>query len=250
MSIQTQTVYHNKTETKLAYVKKEGNVENPIIVFCGGYRSDMQGTKAIFLEEYAQKNAYGYIRFDYMGHGQSEGVFEEGTISSWTKDTMSIIKELVGNRKIILVGSSMGGWIGLLCAIELKDQLVGFVGIAAAPDFTRDMMDQFSDEMKAVLQDRGRVDIPNEYSDEPYIVTKNLIEDGEKNSLLDSEIEINCSVVLLQSKLDTSVPWQKALKIEEHLTSDNVKVVLLEDGNHSLSREQDLELLAKSISEL
>jgi len=250
MTIQTCTVYHNKTETKLAYVKKEGHLEKPVIVFCGGYRSDMQGTKAMFLEDYAQKNGYGYIRFDYMGHGQSEGIFEEGTIGSWAKDTMAIINELTDDKDIILVGSSMGGWISLLCGRELKERLKGVVGIAAAPDFTRDMMEQFTQGMKSDLVNKGHVELPNDYSPEPYIVTKALIDDGEKNSMLHAPIEIDCPVTLLQSKKDSSVPWEKALKIEEQLTSNNVNVILLEDGDHSLSRPQDLELLGQAIDKI
>ncbi|MGB1076727.1 MAG: alpha/beta hydrolase [Bdellovibrionales bacterium] len=250
MTIQTHTVYHNKKETKLAYVKKQGSPDKPIIVFCGGYRSDMQGTKALFLEDYAQKNGYGYIRFDYMGHGQSEGVFEEGTIGSWKQDAMEIIKAQAEDKDVILVGSSMGGWISLLCGGELKGKLKGLVGIAAAPDFTKDMVSQFSSEMKEDLAKKGYVELPNDYSPDPYIVTKALIDDGEENSLLHAPINITCPVVLLQSKKDTSVPWEKALKIKEKLVSENVEIILLDDGDHSLSRPQDLALLGEAIEKV
>ena len=249
MTIQMHTVYHNKTETKLAYVKKNGDISKPLILFCGGFRSDMEGTKALFMQEYAEQHGYGYIRFDYMGHGKSGGDFEEGTIGSWTKDTKSIIDALTDARDLILVGSSMGGWISLLCAPHLKGRMKGLVGIAAAPDFTKDMVDDhFTSEMLAELNDKKFIALPNDYSDEPYIITKALIDDGAEQSILHAAINIDCPVVLLQSKLDTSVPWNKALKIKELLTSDNVDVVLLDDGDHSLSRPQDLERLAQAIS--
>ncbi len=249
MTIQMHTVYHNKTETKLAYVKKKGDISRPMIVFCGGFRSNMQGTKAIFLEEHALQNGYGSLRFDYMGHGGSEGNFEDGTISSWRQDTHTFLNDLTDQREIILVGSSMGGWISLLCAHSLGERLKGLIGISAAPDFTKDLVeDHFSETMRQDLKEKGYVDLPNEYSDEPYIITKALIEDGVSQSILHAPIEIKCPVILLQSKLDTSVPWTKALKIQDQLTSLHVEVVILKDGDHSLSRPQDLELIGHSIN--
>ncbi len=251
MTIQMHTVYHKKIETKLAYSKKEGDLSKPMIVFCGGFRSDMQGTKALFLEAYAIQNGYGYIRFDYSGHGQSGGEFEEGTISSWTQDAKAIIRDLTDERDFILVGSSMGGWISLLCAKEFGSRVKGLIGVAAAPDFTKDMINEhFSEEMKNTLEQKGRVELPNEYSDEPYIITKALIDDGHQQSILGAPIDIECPVVLIQSKLDSSVPWEKALKIQERLTSEKVDVILLKDGDHSLSRPQDLKRLEQSIDYL
>lgn len=243
------TVYHNKKETKLAYVKKDGHVSKPMVVFFCGFRSDMQGTKALFLEQFCQEHELGFIRFDYSGHGQSGGAFEDGTISIWAEDARSIISNLSDNRKIILVGSSMGGWISLLIGPGLGEKLIGFVGLAAAPDFSKDMQKQFSDEMETELKERGHTYVPNDYG-EPYIVTRTLLEDGDKQSVLHSPVDIKCPVILLQSKLDSAVKWEKALQIQECLMSDFVEVMLLKDGDHSLSRPQDLKLLAQSIQRL
>jgi esterase/lipase len=244
------TAHHSGKETALAYVKKDGDASKPMIIFCGGFRSDMQGTKAIFLEEYAQKNEYGFIRFDYSGHGKSEGKFEDGTISSWTKDAYTIMSDLSGDRDIILVGSSMGGWISLLLGAQMDKKLVGLIGLAAAPDFSKDMFSQFSAAMKMDLTEKGFTELPNDYSDDPYIITRALIDDGAHQCILHAPIDINCPVILLQSKCDTAVQWEKALKIQDKLTSDRVDVILLKDGDHSLSRPQDLKLLGQSIERL
>lgn len=244
------TVRHSGKETALAYVKKGGDVSKPMIVFCGGFRSDMEGTKAIFLEAYAQKNEYGFIRFDYSGHGKSGGKFEEGTISSWTQEARTIISDLSDDRDIILVGSSMGGWVSLLLGAQMDKKLVGLIGIAAAPDFSKDMSSQFSTVMKVDLTEKGFTELPNDYSDDPYIITRALIDDGAQQCILHAPININCPVILLQSKCDTAVQWEKALKIQDKLTSDRVDVILLKDGDHSLSRPQDLKLLAQSVERL
>lgn len=250
MTIKMHIVDHNKNQTKLAYMYCEGDLDKPVIVFCGGYKSDMQGTKAQFIEDFAAQKGYGSLRFDYAGHGRSEGLFEDGTIGSWTKDAKAIIAHCIKDRDIILIGSSMGGWIALLCALALGTQVKGIIGIAPAPDFTRDMVNEFSDDMKADLDLNGYVELPNDYSDEPYRVTKQLIEEGEALSLLHAQIDITCPVHLIHSQKDTVVSWEKSLQIQDCLKTDHVVLKLLKDGDHSVSRPQDLALLAQSIEAL
>ena len=223
----------------------------PTVMFCGGFRSDMEGTKAQFLEERCKARGQAYIRFDYSGHGASEGDFEDGTIGSWKDDTLAVLDALT-QGPVILVGSSMGGWISLLAALARPERVCGLVGIAAAPDFTREIYhEQFDDAMRAQLAAQGYVDVPSEYSETPYRITRALIEDGENHCLLDREIALDIPVRLLQGMNDSDVPWQKAYRIKNALTSeDRGAVLLIESGDHRLSRPEDLELLDQQTLDL
>lgn len=218
----------------------------PLVMFCGGYKSDMGGTKATYLEDFCQSRDQSYLRFDYSGHGASGGDFEEGTIGSWANDALDIYRKCADGHPVILVGSSMGGWVSLLLSLKLGDSLKGMIGIAAAPDFTvRLWHEDFNDEQRGIMDRDGRIEIPNDYSDEPYIFTKALIHDGEQNQLLNQQHDMNAPIILLQGKQDADVPWQTAEAIKKSFS--NVRIVYIDDGDHRLSRSQDLDLLAQEI---
>ncbi len=239
---------------RLAYRKLEAGKEGaarPTLLFCGGFRSDMEGTKAQFLENECKARGQAYIRFDYSGHGASDGLFNEGTIGDWKDDTLAIIDQVIA-EPVIIAGSSMGGWIGLLAALERPDLVKGLVGIAAAPDFTREIYEEhFDDGHRALLEKQGYVDIPSDYSDEPYRITKALIDDGARHCLLDNEIALTIPVRLVQGMQDTDVPWQKAYRIKNAIPDASLgEVLLVESGDHRLSRPEDLELLDQQIQDL
>lgn len=233
----------------IAYHKTAGN--GPGIVFLGGFMSDMSGTKAVALEAWCRARGAAFLRFDYRGHGQSSEAFTDGCIGDWADDARLAVTELTEGPQI-LVGSSMGGWISLLTARALPQRIAGIVGIAAAPDFTEDLMwPSFTDDQRAAILEQGSVDIPTEYGDAPYTITRRLIEDGRDNLVLrDETLAITCPVRLLQGVEDPDVPWKTALRISEKLVSRDVRVELIKDGDHRLSRKQDIALICRAVGEL
>ncbi len=248
--------FSNAKGLKLAFVHNDADERGkdlPALVFLGGFKSDMSGTKALFLEERCQKRGQEFLRFDYSGHGESEGEFVDGTIGAWLEDTREILGSVIQASEIIVVGSSMGGWLALRLLIdppEGKSQIKGMVGIAAAPDFTRDVMEQFTPEEHASLKENGRVEQANEYGDDPYIFTQSLIEDGEKQSLLDpaQPYKTQAMITLLQGRKDNSVHWTKAQRIEKAFDGSQTKVIFIDDGDHSLSQPDNLILLDEQIA--
>lgn len=250
LSPMTATFLHRQNAPALAYRKQEGADKSlPTILFLTGFCSDMEGTKAAFLADECAKRGQSYVRFDYRGHGISEGRFEDGTIGLWTQDALDIL-DRIADGKVILIGSSMGGWISLLVALKRRDRIHAVIGLAAAPDFTREIGDKATPEQNTLLKSEGRFPLPNDYSDKPYIITQNLIDDGEDYCLLDGPIAIDVPVRLIQGMKDADVPWQKAHRINNALTSQDKKVYLIEDGDHRLSRPEDLALLARLVAEL
>lgn len=234
----------------LAYDVTEGHrTDSPTIMFFPGYKSDMQGNKTAFLATHAAQKGQTMIRFDYRGHGQSEGRFEDGTIGLWRDDALAVFDEFVQNKTII-VGSSMGGWIGLLVAMARPEKLAGFIGIAAAPDFTRDVRAKMSPEQHEDLRTRGSFSVGGEYSPEPLIFTRALLEDGENHCIMEHEIPIDCPVRLLQGRLDADVPWTWANAIAAKLRTNDKDVIMREQGDHRLSTEEDLAVLAGLVDEL
>ncbi len=222
---------------------------SPTVVFLPGFRSDMNGDKATALTAFCAERGQACLRFDYSGHGTSGGRFEDGTIGQWANDALAVIDHQ-SEGPLLLVGSSMGGWIALLAALERKERLAGLVGIAAAPDFTELLMWQaMTFEQRRTLIDEGVLYAPSQYS-EPYPITRGLIEDGRKHLLLEAPIPLDCPVRLLHGQCDPDVPWEMALRIAEQLSSEDVQVTLLKDGNHRLSRPQDLALLMQTIGAL
>ncbi len=212
--------------------------------------SDMTGTKAIALEDHCRERGLGFVRFDYLGHGQSSGSFAEGTIGRWAEDAVAVLDEVTEGPQI-LVGSSMGGWIMLLAALARIERIAGLIGIAAAPDFTEDLMwAEFSPEMREEVMSKGRFERPSDYGDEPYIITRELIEEGRKNLLLREAIPIRCPVRLLQGMRDEDVPWKAALRLADALESEEVEVTLVKKGDHRLSEPEDLARLTRSLDEM
>ncbi len=209
----------------------------------------MEGTKATALEQAFKELGRSYTRFDYLGHGHSTGHFEEGTISRWTDDALAVLDECTAGPQVV-VGSSMGGWIGLRMALLRPDRVKGFVGIAAAPDFTVRMEEDMPAEAKKLMEEQGYWEEPSEYSDEPYIITKKLIDDGRRNFVLDHDINITCPVHLLQGMKDDSVPWETALKIQEKLVSDDVVVTLIKNSDHRLSEIEDINRLILAVGRM
>ena len=216
----------------------------PTLVFLPGYMSDMQGTKALALKAWAEKSGRAMLRLDYSGCGASGGRFEDGTLDVWRDDVLLVIEQIKG--PVVLVGSSMGGWLMLLVARALGDRVVGLVGIAAAPDFTD--WGYTSDE-KDRLQRSERIDQPSDYGD-PMPTYAAFWKSGETNRQLTGEIPINCPVRLLHGQRDADVPWDISVQLAARLCSDDVQVTLVKDGDHRLSREQDIALLIATIEHL
>src|SRR6478672_12373004 len=232
----------------VAYAKTEGRA--PTIVFLGGFRSDMTGTKAMALEEWAQRTGRAYVRFDYLGHGQSSGRFEDGTIGRWLDDSLAVIDAKTTGR-LVLVGSSMGGWLSLLVALKRPSRLAGLVLIAAAPDFTeRMLLRSLSPEDRAILQREGRLERPSQYSPEPSVFTWKLIEEGRNHLVLDKKLSLPCPVRLLHGQSDPDVPWEYSLQIAGHLEAPEVVTTLVKGGDHRLSTESDIVRLIATVEEL
>ncbi|OAN63818.1 alpha/beta hydrolase [Sphingomonas sp. TDK1] len=219
---------------------------SPTIVFLPGYRSDMQGSKVLALEAWARDRGRAFLRFDYAGCGESPGAFEDQTLESWRDDALRIIDTIV-EGPVVLVGSSMGGWLMLLVAIARPARIAGLVGIAAAPDFTRW---GFSDAEKRTLAEQGRLEQPSDYGPEPMITTLPFWTSGEANLVLEAPIPFDGPVRLLQGQRDAEVPWELALRLGDTLRSDDVQVTLVKGGDHRLSRETDIRLLLRATEDI
>jgi pimeloyl-ACP methyl ester carboxylesterase len=229
---------------RLAYVHRAGR--GPTLVFLPGYMSDMEGSKALALDGWAVGEGRAMLRLDYAGCGASEGRFEDGTLASWCDDALHLIDTLT-TGPLVLVGSSMGGWLMLLVALARPDRIAGLVGIAAAPDFTEW---GFSAAEKARLARDGRIEEPSDYADTPYVTTRAFWESGQANRLLDGEIALDCPVRLLQGEADNDVPWAIALRLAAALRSADVQTILVKAGDHRLSREGDIALLIATVARL
>ena len=232
----------------IAYAKTTGRA--PTVVFLGGFRSDMTGTKALALEAWAQERGQAFVRFDYLGHGQSSGRFEDGTIGRWLDDSLAAIDGLT-TGKLVLVGSSMGGWLSLLVARARLERLAGLVLIAAAPDFTeRMLLGGLTPDERRRLQRDGHLERPSQYSPEPSVFTWSLIEEGRNHLLLDKPLALPCPVHLLHGQKDPDVPWEYSLQIARHLDAPEVITTLVKDGDHRLSTAADIARLIGCVAGL
>lgn len=218
-------------------------------VWLSGFKSDMTGTKVTVLEAWAKQQGHGFLAFDYSGHGASDGAFEDGTVSAWREDALAAIEGLTSGN-LILVGSSMGGWMALLAALALKTRVAGLVLIAPAPDFTQKLMwPEFTPQQQAEIMEQGRTLRPSDYGD-PYPITRDLIEDGQQWALLDETIDLTCPIRILQGQQDPDVPWAHAFRLLDALASKDVVFSLIKDGDHRLSRDQDIARLVATCGEL
>ncbi len=230
------TQYLDMPDYRLAYVHTPG--EGPTVVFLSGYKSDMEGTKAVHLEAWAKARGRAFLRLDYSGHGQSGGTFEEGCIGDWAADAQAVIEHVTSGPRI-LVGSSMGGWIGSLLTQRLKD-VRGFVGIAAAPDFTEDgFWAGFSEAERTEVMETGVVYLPSAYGD-PYAVTRKLIEDGRENLVLRSPLPMPFPVRLVQGTEDEAVTRETALRLLDHIDSPDLRLTFVKGADHRFSEPENL----------
>ena len=231
---------------RLAYHKTGGAAG--AIMFLGGFRSDMTGSKATFLEARCRAKGKAFLRFDYRGHGASDGDFASLTLSDWLDDALFALDRLT-EGPVILAGSSMGGWLALRAARERPGRICGLLGIAAAPDFTRWMQAGMTPAQKAQLAAQGYIEVPGEYGGAPYRITRALLDDGERHCLLDRKLPLGCPVHLLQGQRDPDVPWQTANRIRDAL-GGAAEITFIPDGDHRLSRPEDLELIWRALETL
>ena len=240
--------YFNGTNGRIAYRRREG--AGPGVVWLGGFRSDMLGTKAEFLDQWAQKNKRAFLRFDYSGHGESDGVFEEGCIGEWASDAIAAFDELTDGPQI-LIGSSMGAWIATLLAKARPERLSAIIFIAPAPDFTEKLMwPSFSEAQRKTILETGRLEEPSGYADEPEVYTLKLIEDGRNQQVMTGPVPITCPVRILQGMKDDAVPWRHAMDFAALLESRDVDITLTKEGDHRLSTPPDLDRLVRVLDEL
>jgi len=231
----------NRRGQALAYRLRPGSAAMPQVIYLHGYASDMQATKAQFLDQACANRNQGYLRFDYAGNGQSEGNFAAGTIGDWLDDALLMIDQLV-TAPAVLVGSSMGGWIGLHCAKLRPEKIKAFIGIAAAPDFTKVIWNEMTAAEQQACLAQGYLERPSSL-DTPLRLYTNFVTEAKQHILLDKPLPLAIPVVLLQGRLDAEVPWQTAFDIQKLITGSQAEIVMVEDGDHRLARPQDMEIL-------
>ena len=233
---------------KLAYKQQAGS--QPGIVFCGGFRSDLTGTKAAALADWTASQNRAYLRFDYFGHGASDGAFTDGTMSHWRGDIPHMLDSLTEGPQV-LVGSSFGGWLSVMAALDRPEKVAGLVLIAPAIDMTgRLMWNRFSEKARALLDEKGLIYDPSEYDPEGYPITKKLIEDGRQHLMLDNEIDVTIPVRVLHGQRDDAVPWQLSLELADALTSEDIELHFIKDGDHRLSSESQIKTLIQLIEDV
>lgn len=231
---------------RIAYHLTDGC--GPTVVFLGGFKSDMGGTKAVHLEAWAKDQGRAFLRFDYSGHGQSSEAFTDGCIGDWFEDAVAALELVAG--PLVLVGSSMGGWISLLVARHMPARIAGMVTIAAAPDFTEDSMwAGFDDAQKAALAAQGQVALPSDYGD-PYIITQRLITEGRSRLVLRDPLSLPFPVRFLQGTADADVDMTVALRLLEHATGPDMRLTLVDGADHRFSDDACLDLITASVAEI
>ncbi|MDO5529146.1 MAG: alpha/beta fold hydrolase [Paracoccus sp. (in: a-proteobacteria)] len=233
---------------RIAYELTPGHA--PGVVFLGGFKSDMRGTKAEYLSGWAASKGRAFLRLDYSGHGESSGAFEDGTIGAWAEDAEAAITALTKGPQV-LVGSSMGGWIALLLARAIPERIAGLVGIAAAPDFTKNgYWAGFTEAERETVMRDGRIEIASEYDDAPYVITRRLIEDGAKHLVLESPLSLPFPVRLLQGTADEDVPVDWALRLLDHASGEDIRLTLVKGADHRFSSPECLELIRAALGDV
>lgn len=254
VELQFLNVGEDNDTRRIAVRARDG--ASPGLVWLGGYRSDMIGTKAEALDTWAAKAGHACCRHDYSGHGESGGKFEDGTISRWVEESLAVFDKYCSTGAHVLVGSSMGAWVALRMVQELvarkqQNRLHGLLLLAPAPDFTHELITpELTPEQLKQLEDKGFVDEVSEYSDEPNIFTRALFEDGERSRVMTGPIETGCPVHIVQGMQDPDVPYQHAMKLAEFLPQNDVTMTLIKDGDHRLSRPQDIDLLLRVVADI
>jgi pimeloyl-ACP methyl ester carboxylesterase len=252
LCLKSLTVGTGPDARPIAVRQREGGA--PGLFWLGGFKADMKGTKAAALDQWAQTQGRAMIRFDYSGHGESGGAFADGTIGRWLTESLAVFKACASGPQVV-IGSSMGGWLALLLARALAEHpaaatVAGMVLIAPAVDFTEELMwKRFPPEVKREIEEKGAWSRPSEYSPEPYLITRGLIEEGRDHLLLDRMIETGCPVRILQGVKDPDVPWQHAVELTARFARDDVVLTLVKDGDHRLSRQEDIERLIAAVAE-
>ena len=245
----TTTYFTSPEGRRLAFRHNPASTGKLTFVWMCGFKSDISGTKVLRLEDWANRTGHGFLAFDYSGHGESDGAFEDGTVSQWRDDALAAIDSQT-DGPLVIVGSSMGGWMALLAALARPDHVKGLVLIAPAPDFTEKLMwPEFSPEAQAEIMEQGFTLRPSDY-DEPYTITRALIEDGRQWQILDKPIGFDGPVRILQGMQDADVPWTHAARLVDALTASDLTITLIKDGDHRLSREQDIARLLATCDEV
>jgi pimeloyl-ACP methyl ester carboxylesterase len=241
---------------RVAIRQRDGN--SPGLLWLGGFKSDMKGTKAEALDAWARDHGRAMVRFDYSGHGESGGDFADGTIGRWLEECVAVFDACCRGPQVV-IGSSMGGWLALLLSQTIGGRaepsplarIAGMVLIAPAVDFTEELMwKRFSPDIRREIETQGTWTRPSQYSDEPYVITRGLIEDGRRHLLLGGMIETGCPVRILQGVQDPDVPWQHAVELVARFARDDVVLTMIKDGDHRLSRPEDIERLIAAVAEL
>jgi pimeloyl-ACP methyl ester carboxylesterase len=231
-------------------IARPSRARAPQVVFFGGFMSDMTGRKAAALAEFCAGRGQGFLRFDHFAHGQSSGTMEQATVSGWAKDAVQVLERLT-EGPLLLVGSSMGAWVMLLAALALPQRVHGLIGLAAAPDFTEELVwNAYSPEEQEKLMREGKIVEASPYTEQPYVFTRELIEDGRKHLLLKGPIAIAAPVRLIHGLSDRDVPYQTSLRLAEKLTGGDVAVTLIKGADHRLSREEDIAGIATTVAEM
>lgn len=250
------TVGNGARARDIAYLHAPARGRGPAeagVMWLSGFKSDMAGSKAVAVAEWAAKRGVSCTRHDYSGHGRSSGDFEDACVSDWLEETLAIF-DACCKEPTVIVGSSMGGWLAMLLTLARRETglIKGLVLIAPAADFTEELMwkHRFNDDIRQTIMETGRFEQPSAYSEDPYVITRKLIEDGRKHLILDRQLKTGCPVAILQGVQDPDVPWQHAQRLAEAMPLDDVSLTLIPDGDHRLSRPQDIELLLKTIEGL
>ena len=245
----TPSILTRDNGTSIAYHYTLGH--SPGVIFLPGFKSDMMGTKALAIEKYCRERGNAFLRFDYQGHGQSSGDFDDGTIGEWASDAIDALDQLTVGPQV-LVGSSMGGWIMMLAALARPDRVAGLIGVAPAPDFTENLiLKKLNNSEKFELKTNDFINIVNKHGEgEPYRITKKFLEESLEQTLLGMPINLNCPIRLIHGSNDDEVPWSTSIRIMENVTSNDVEVTLVKGGDHRLSDGEDIARLLRSLDVL